>query len=110
MAKKVWTYFHAKAIRIIDGDTLELDIDLGNCQHWIDKFRLFGVDTAERAAGLVAKTFVMEWLAENGIGYIETHGRDKYGRWLAVIVSNERSLNAELLSEGLAVPYDGGRK
>jgi endonuclease YncB( thermonuclease family) len=29
---------------------------------------------------------------------------------LAVIVSNERSLNAELVSEGLALPYDGGRK
>lgn len=39
-------------VRVIDGDTLELEIDLGFGIHKIDRFRVYGINTAELIEGL----------------------------------------------------------
>ncbi len=39
--------YRATCVRVVDGDTLELDVDLGFGVHKIDRFRLLGIDTPE---------------------------------------------------------------
>ncbi len=115
MAEKVWRYDHIELARVIDGDTLELDIDMGNNIRWLAKFRLYGIDTPEMhgttaQAGQAARAALTEILAVSGIDYIETHKPDKYGRWLATVVCGGKNLSGEMVARGLAKQYFGGRK
>lgn len=111
--------YTAKVLRVIDGDTLEVEIDLGFNVRFHDKVRLYGVDTpeisgpkakTEKVAGEAAKQFVLEWVAGNSEVLLRSHdargiGQEKYGRWLAVVVplAGGTSLNDELISSGHAV-------
>ena len=108
--QKVWRYNHVELIRVVDGDTVELCIDMGNHTRWQGKFRLYGIDTPERQAGLEAARFVQETLITQGITYAESHKPDKYGRWLVTIVCSGKNLSGELVSRGLAKQYFGGKK
>jgi len=81
-----WNYEHVEVIRVIDGDTVELRIDLGNRCHWQEKFRLYGIDTPEpygatKEAGEAAANRFRELLA-GGVTLAETFKPDKYGRML----------------------------
>lgn len=107
---KVWRYDHVELVRVIDGDTVELLIDMGNSIRWQGKFRLYGIDTPERQAGLQAASFVQQTLLISGIDYVETYKPDKYGRWLVTIISGGKNLSGELVARGLAKQYFGGRK
>jgi endonuclease YncB( thermonuclease family) len=107
---KVWRYDHVELVRVIDGDTVELCIDMGNSIHWKGKFRLYGIDTPERQAGLEAARFVQDTLVTQGIDYVETHKPDKYGRWLVTVVCGGKNLSGELVARGLAKQYFGGKK
>jgi len=112
---KIYDYENVTLVRVIDGDTVELDIDQGNHQHWVDKFRLAGIDAAEsrgktKTAGDAATAFLRKLLADN-ITTVRTHKPDKYGRWLVQIWTDRaESVNQRMLTEGHAVPYDGGAK
>jgi micrococcal nuclease len=115
MAQKVWRYDNVELVRVIDGDTLELDIDMGNSIRWLAKFRLYGIDTPEihgttAQAGQAARAALTEMLMASGIDYIETHKPDKYGRWLATVVCGGKNLSGEMVARGLAKQYFGGRK
>ena len=67
--------YNCKIRRVVDGDTIDVDIDLG-FGHWIhgERIRLFGVDCpecrsrdkTEKAAGLAAKDFVKRLLHDGG--------------------------------------------
>jgi len=102
-------------VRVIDGDTVELDIDQGNHQHWVATFRLSGIDAAEsrgktKAAGASATAFLRKLMGEE-ISLVRTYKPDKYGRWLVQIWTDKaESINQRMLIEGYAVPYDGGAK
>lgn len=93
--------YRATVRRVVDGDTIDFDVDLGFYMHAHIRVRLLGVDTPEiygvkkgseeYEAGKEATEFTKKWLEENvdedGTIYVETfknHG-DKYGRWLAVV-------------------------
>ncbi len=83
-------------MRVVDGDTLVLMIDLGfNILHKIT-VRLLDIDTpelrgAERPDGLLAKQFVENWIhdiSSTGLEWplvVTTSKTGKYGRWLADI-------------------------
>ncbi len=84
--------------RVIDGDTLDLDIDLGFNVHIFERVRLYGIDTPElfgptaTEAGKLAKAFVEEWVSQHSEldGHFEYHStkydfKDKYGRGLGTI-------------------------
>ena len=111
--------YNCKLDRVIDGDTVDVDIDLG-FNHWIhgERIRLFGIDTpesrtsdkVEKRYGLLAKEFVQSFFEENKTLTLQTKKKDKYGRYLGVIKSEEISLNAELVSANMAVPYTGQNK
>ena len=112
-----YEYF-ATVTRVVDGDTLDLDVDLGLKVHAYIRVRLQGVDTPEifgvekesdeYAEGIRAKRFVEHWLEVHGknvIAKTEKDKRGKYGRWVAVIWSGDeerKSLNDELSREGWA--------
>jgi micrococcal nuclease len=112
--------YNCKIVRVVDGDTVDVDIDLG-FNHWIhgERIRLFGVDCPEcrsrdpkeKAAGLAAKDFIKRLLHDGGTYTLTTKEKGKFGRYLGVIMlSDKTSINAALVSEHLAVPYMGQSK
>lgn len=114
--------YRAKVNRIIDGDSVVLDIDLG-FDTWLNNqsIRLFGVDTPEcrtrdldeKARGLMAKSRVEELLPVGDIVFIKTikDKNEKFGRILGEIINNDDiNINAILLQENLAAPYLGQSK
>ena len=110
-----YIYRHVTVVKIIDGDTVSLSVDMGNKITWKENFRLQGVDTPERGQPRYAEA--IEFLTEMlnlGISKIETYKPDKYGRWLADIyvpvTGGEQLVNAQLVTAGLAKAYFGGKK
>ena len=137
----MYTY-KAKVIRIVDGDSVLMDLDLGFGVHLLGNdgrgmdIRLFGIDcaevrggtTAQKAHGVLAKTFVQEHLEVGETYEITTHQRGKFGRYLATIhlqpsltvtvtmpstyapAGAPRTINDLLVKSLLAVPYHGQSK
>ena len=113
-----YRYEHVEVIRVIDGDTVELRIDLGNRCWWQEHFRLYGIDTPEihgetKAAGEAAANRLRELLA-NGVMLAETLRPDKFGRTLVRLTVMSDGWPVEvarlLISEGHGVAYFGGSK
>lgn len=111
-----YEYRHAEIIRVVDGDTVEISIDLGNKTIWKDSFRINGIDTPERGqiSYREAAEFLSKMLAK-GVSKIVTHKPDKYGRWLVDIwvpaeLSGDLHVNTLMIESGFAKSYDGGRK
>lgn len=112
----------AKVVRVVDGDTIDLEVDLGFHLKFTDRFRLYGIDTPEmrgpeREEGKKVTAYVKELLPVGSSVLVKTFrskGQGKYGRWLAVIYRedtdtmffNTLSVNQHLLDEGKAVRYD----
>ncbi|RJS82847.1 hypothetical protein CW713_04690 [Methanophagales archaeon] len=117
--------YRAELDRVVDGDTLDVVIDLGFYIRIKERIRLEGVDTPEiygvpqdseeYRRGLEAKEYVERRLAENGNQMIiETRKMGKWRRWLAKVYLPDtgRTLNEELIEKGLAKPVEehvGGR-
>ena len=93
--------YKAKLIRCVDGDTADLEIDLGF--HIVAKIRgrLLGVDTPERGHQDYKKaTAMLEnliWMQRDGEGYftVRTEKTGKYGRWL-IDIDNVNEVLAEV--------------
>jgi micrococcal nuclease len=112
--------YNCKIVRVVDGDTVDVDVDLGwSTFRCGERIRLYGVDTPEcrsrdaeeKAAGLLAKEFVEGALHVGGTYTLITREKGKFGRYLGVIMlSDKTSINAALVSEHLAVPYYGQSK
>jgi micrococcal nuclease len=101
--------------RVIDGDTIEVNVELG-FDVFIDViFRLDGINAPEmkgaaKEAGERARDFLREFL-EGEVVEIQSHGREKYGRWLATIYAHGgQNVNQIMLNSGLAVPYHGEKR
>jgi micrococcal nuclease len=112
--------YNCKIVRVVDGDTADVDIDLG-FGLWIhgERIRLYGIDTPEcrtrdaeeKAAGLLAKDFVKNCLHVGATYRLQTKEKGKFGRYLGTIyLTDESSINAALVKERLAVPYFGQSK
>ena len=118
--------YKAQVLRIIDGDTLVVNIDLG-FDVWIhnEVIRLNGIDTpevqttdpVEKFFGTLAKNRVKEYLDNDGAAgavtlVSKTFKKEKYGRVTAdlKVQGQTQSLCAALLGEGYAVPYHGQSK
>lgn len=107
--------YRASLRRVVDGDTLDLAIDLGFECTLVTRVRLLGLNTPEvvgasKPQGLVSAAFVQQWLdARAGLVLVRSYkakAKEKYGRWLVEVWAPDgsASLNAELLARGLAVP------
>ena len=109
--------------KVVDGDTIDADIDLGFDISLTKRIRLAGVDTPEsRTADANEKKYGLEskeWLkkrCENAKDIlIKTElpdSTEKYGRIIGHLYINgeETSLNNQMITEGYAWTYDGGTK
>ncbi len=110
-----FVYNNAEVVRVIDGDTVRLKVDLGFRMVYEDNFRLTGIDTPERGhEGFTEATDRMkEWLlAEGNKVRLEVTKRDKYGRYLAKISSTTSGVvvNEVMVTEGYATEYFGGKR
>ena len=113
--------------RVLDGDTIDVTIDLGFDLYKKERVRIAGVDTPEkRTRNLEEKALgiaATNWLKEKLDGAIDGNdelsirtelvgGVGKYGRllgWLYIGDGNV-SLNEQMIDEGYAWAYDGGTK
>jgi micrococcal nuclease len=83
--------YRAKLIRCVDGDTADLNVDLGFYLTARIRCRLTGVNTPERGqanfkeATAILETLIKEQSDEEGYFNITTGKTGKYGRWLVVI-------------------------
>ncbi len=117
-------WYGAKVLKVIDGDTVDLSIDLGFKIHHEIRVRLFGVNTPEsrtkdlqeKALGLKAKQFTQDWFTNHEWVFVNTipDKNDKYGRILAKIYSSENindpttaCLNTDIIQSGYAREYYG---
>ena len=116
--------YKCKIIKIVDGDTVDVDLDLG-FGVWLrdERVRLMGIDTpesrtsdkTEKIFGLLAKDRLNSLLGDEAI--LETvvkHGENMKGKF-GRILGNFKNINGEvcadvLIREGHAVPYAGGDK
>ena len=113
--------YGAKLIRVVDGDTADVMIDLG-FNTWVKaRLRFRGIDTwesrtrdlQEKVKGKAATAFTKEYLEKNdGKFVIQSYGKGKYGRVLAEIFidGEDTSLNKLLIENGHAKEYDGGSR
>ena len=115
--------YRCKVTRVVDGDTVDVDIDLG-FGVWMHKerVRLYGIDTPEsrtrdleeKKYGVAAKARLAELIANADDLTIKTSvdgkARGKYGRILGTIFADDVNLNTTLITEGHAVVYYGGAK
>ena len=119
--------YKAKLDRVVDGDTIDVHIDLGFDVSVKKRVRFVGMnaqesrtrDLKEKALGLAAKDRVKAILAENSSFTLESTELGKYGRVLGKIHINilngsesltQICLNDQLIKEGHAVEYHGGKR
>ena len=116
--------YRCKVLKIIDGDTVDVDIDLG-FNTWIknERVRLMGIDTPEsrtrdkieKKFGLLSKARLKTLLGKRIVlkTQIDRKGQDmkgKYGRILGDFMYKGKLISRILCKEGYAVPYFGGNK
>ena len=114
----MYEYKISNILKIVDGDTVDLSLDLGFYVTVVQRIRLDGVDTPEihskdtqeKQLGQEAKNFIIKWFEENKDLTIKTKKDDKYGRMLGEILCGNKSLNKTLVEMGYAWEYDGGEK
>ena len=111
--------YEAKVMRVVDGDTIDALIDLGFDIHKKIRIRMVGINTPEsrtrdleeKKRGLAAKARLKEILKENKNKFIlESQGVGKYGRCLGIIKIGDTIVNQQLIIEGHAVEYFGGKR
>ena len=125
--KSCYNFRVTKIDKVLDGDTIDVTIDLGFDLYKKERVRIAGVDTPEKrtrdleekALGIDATNWLKEKLKNSIDGPDELSirtelvgGVGKYGRllgWLYIGDSNV-SLNEKMIAEGYAWPYDGGTK
>jgi micrococcal nuclease len=99
--------FTAAVLRWVDGDTVDVDVDLGFSIWSKQRIRLLGIDTPERGQPMYIEAGQRaEALAPAGtVVHLTTQGKDRYGRYLGVVTTGSVVVNEVLLAEGLAKPY-----
>tara|TARA_R110000822_G_scaffold24371_6_gene74330 strand:- start:3911 stop:4399 length:489 start_codon:yes stop_codon:yes gene_type:complete len=108
-----------EVLKVVDGDTIDvrikvLPVDLGLLADL--RIRMEGInawesrtkDLAEKKLGLAAKKRLVE-LVEVPIS-VCLSGKGKYGRWLGTLFNGDTDINQQLIDEGHAHAYDGGKR
>ncbi len=112
---------------IVDGDTFDCTLDLGfSISHKI-RVRMYGINTPEsrtrdleeKARGLASKKRLIELLEQHeGDLILQTNKKGKYGRYLGTVFADQNAgdgqeqtnINRQLIEEGYAVEYFGGKR
>jgi micrococcal nuclease len=123
MDKDPYIYRIKSITKVVDGDTIDADIDLGFDISLTKRIRLAGIDTPEsrtkdlkeKELGLDAKNWLKHRLHDAEDIIIRTElpdSTEKYGRIIGQLYVNgeDASLNNQMITEGYALAYDGGTK
>lgn len=104
--------YKATVLRIVDADTIDIQIDLGFEVSTKQRVRLNGLNAPERYTedGKLAIAWLRDRLPLGSTVTVVSEkpgGGDKYGRYLATIVDIAGSINDALIASGHAVVWDG---
>ena len=116
-----FSYIINKVTKVVDGDTIDVIIDMGFDIMYKSRVRLFGIDTPEsrtrnldeKKRGLLAKKYLQEALKAGNKLSIKTYKDNetgKFGRILGDVFIDGKSINAQMVKDFMAVPYTGQSK
>ena len=116
-----FSYRVDKVIKVVDGDTIDVLIDLGFDIKYKSRVRLFGIDTPEsrtrdkieKKYGLMSKKFLQDELKSAKKISIKTYKGEetgKFGRILGDVFVDGKSVNMKMVRAGHAVQYYGQNK
>jgi micrococcal nuclease len=119
----MYEYRVKEVLKVVDGDTIDVVIDLGFDISFTSRVRLAGIDTPEsrtkdareKILGVEVKEYLkkaLEGATDIVIRTEKVDSSEKYGRILGWVFVNRQtdSLNMELVNKGYAWSYDGGTK
>ena len=116
----MYEYRIKKVVKVVDGDTVDLEIDLGFSLTKKERCRIAGIDTPEcrtrnkeeKQYGQAAKLYMTGLLKNAKELKVRTEKDGKYGRMLGWFYADgqELSLNEQMVVDGYAWAYDGGTK
>ena len=119
--------YNCKILRVVDGDTVDVDIDLGfGIWHHKERIRIYGLDApesrtrdkVEKVFGKYAKQCVKDWLPTGSVQKLVTE-KDKSGKYGRVLgrfkiydAKEDRKIFLEqwMIREGIGVAYNGQSK
>ena len=116
-----FSYRVNKVVKVVDGDTIDVLLDLGFDIMYKSRVRLFGIDTpesrtrdlVEKKYGLMSKEYLKTALKNAEKIVIKTHKGEetgKFGRILGEIFCDGVNINQQMCDEHHAVPYVGQNK
>lgn len=117
----IFYYGVKEIVKVVDGDTIDVSIDLGFDLSIKIRIRMSGINAwesrtrnlEEKKRGLAAKARLKELCEEaleKGTLRVMTTEKGKYGRYLAVVYGGGKSINDQLVKEGHAHEYHGGKR
>ena len=116
----MYEYKVKEVTKVVDGDTIDVIVDLGFSLYKKERCRVAGIDTPEsrtrdkkeKVYGLEAKAYLKGLLSEAKNLTVRTEKDGKYGRMLGWLFCDniEGSINHLMIESGHAWEYDGGKK
>jgi|TARA_R100001530_G_scaffold53128_1_gene39246 micrococcal nuclease len=111
--------YNCEVKRVVDGDTVDVVIDLGFSIHYASRVRLHGIDTPEsrtrnkdeKVRGLMSKQYLIDEL-DKGQVVIKTKKdkKGKFGRVLGELYVDDKNINLMMVDDFHAVKYQGQNK
>jgi micrococcal nuclease len=121
--KIMFEYYVKKVSKVVDGDTIDVDIDLGFDISFTSRVRLAGIDTPEsrttdkmeKALGLESKAYLKSAIDSAKTVVIKTekmNSSEKFGRILGWVFldGSDKSINHKMIEDGYAWGYMGETK
>tara|TARA_R110000824_G_scaffold381504_1_gene574264 strand:+ start:7234 stop:7602 length:369 start_codon:yes stop_codon:yes gene_type:complete len=118
--------YEIKVLRVVDGDTVDAQVDLGFRVHHNIRIRLYGINTPEvrtrdaeeKVRGKAASARLQELLDGADRIILKSHGVGKFGRCLGELTlvcfqeeeDKKENIVETMLAEGHGVPYFGGKR
>ena len=113
--------YGCQVTRVVDGDTIDVDLDLGFDIIYKCRVRLYGIDTPEsrtrnkdeKVRGKLAAKFLQNAISNGENVILQTQLKDskgKFGRVLASVVVDGININQRMVTNHLAVRYEGQSK
>lgn len=113
--------YRCQILRVLDGDTVDAEVDLGFSTTTQQRFRIFGVNSPEKdtAEGVAAREFVAGLLYAAKEVHIQTmkasslrsdEKKEKFGRYLVNLVVDGRPLSEIIIEAGHGKAYFGGKR
>jgi len=118
MGSRIYRYYNCTILKVVDGDTVDIHVDLGMTVSTIQRFRLYGIDAPEtrgesRDLGRSAKNHLTMLLDAYDRWSIRTYkdSTDKYGRYLCSIFMPNKdgeddfvwTINEQMVRDGHAI-------